>query len=554
MPNYRFKAIPPRAPLPKSGRETLVLQQDNWNDYGFQTQYQLYRIRPNDSGPRDETLIGSVKILKRGQVSADRWQITEDFDNLSPEFCSVGDSLDYYERLNKIDEKTRLEILAALNDVVSNSSLVDRFSSEDGWGTSLFRDQKDHGAAFRLQASSLLTGSYTSLPDEGLTFSFLIPGWEKPARFEFGDPKAPFDLLFEHRDPRLPERISVLVGANGSGKSTLLARLARVAFGTTTERQQERLATLGTMEPQGLGFPRIISIAFSPFDSFQLPGSDARNRKQLAKDISNGVGRFVFIGLRDIAAEYSMEAVDPAASSEQQYSWPDKNARTCLKPIEQLASEFISSLERILEKDRERQFWKACETLLRNSGLSEFDDYRGSQEEMLKAAKEIFLGLSTGHKIVLLMASGLIANIERNSLVLVDEPETHLHPPLLAALMHVLRSILRRHSAFAIVATHSPVVLQESLARHVLVIRREGEITTLSPVSTETFGESIGLITSEVFKLQAEATDYHKVLDRLIDDFKEIDAIESLFLDGMMSHQARGYVLSRIGSRARRAK
>ncbi len=87
--------------------------------------------------------------------------------------------------------------------------------------------------------------------------------------------------------------------------------------------------------------------------------------------------------------------------------------------------------------------------------------------------------------------------------------------------MHALRKILREHEAFAIVATHSPVVVQESLARHVSIVRREGDMNAIVPLTGETFGESIGLISAEVFDLQTDTTDFHNILDRLIQGCSE---------------------------------
>ncbi|MBW6100166.1 ATP-binding protein [Escherichia coli] len=55
--------------------------------------------------------------------------------------------------------------------------------------------------------------------------------------------------------------------------------------------------------------------------------------------------------------------------------------------------------------------------------------------------------------------------MKKRCLVLFDEPETHLHPPLLAVLMSALRIVLNEVDAFAIVATHSPVVVQETLSK-----------------------------------------------------------------------------------------
>ena len=93
---------------------------------------------------------------------------------------------------------------------------------------------------------------------------------------------------------RTREQSFSLVGRNGSGKGTLLSRLARIAFASTTERVTSPLSDFGTKLPVGVGFSRIVTIAFSPFDNFKLPGSDARIIAQVAKDMLRGVGRFAF--------------------------------------------------------------------------------------------------------------------------------------------------------------------------------------------------------------------------------------------------------------------
>ncbi|MEU7116165.1 AAA family ATPase [Streptomyces sp. NPDC046182] len=47
--------------------------------------------------------------------------------------------------------------------------------------------------------------------------------------------------------------------------------------------------------------------------------------------------------------------------------------------------------------------------------------------------KSIFLELSSGHAIVLLTVAKLVQVVAEQSIVLIDEPEAHLHPPLLAS-------------------------------------------------------------------------------------------------------------------------
>lgn len=403
-------------------------------------------------GKREETVIGPVKILRRGQTSSDGILIQNDFESLGEEFCSVGDSLDYYERLRALGDLGD-EILKRLRDVILSPELVENFKDELGWSTSLFRDQHDKGANFRYLADGIVQGHYSAAPTDQQPFSFEIPGWLNGLNI---DTRSEAPISFN--GPMLPERVNVLVGRNGSGKSTLLSRLARIAFASTTERVAQPLRSLGTMLPPGVGFPRIVIIAFSPFDNFKLPGSDARNKAQIAKDMQRGVGRFAFIGLRDFAAEAQVPISDlPASELGQTTSDNDRVNQTQLKSISELVEDFEKYRSKI-NADTNRQLvlrqalYKLKEGLVSEEWLD--SPATGTAEE----AAAWFRQRSTGHKIALLVIFGLVAQLENRSLVLVDEPETHLHPPLLSAMMHAFRDVLREFESSALVATHSPVV------------------------------------------------------------------------------------------------
>ena len=543
MQKILFKVVPPRTKNVSIVAPGFVLEQDNWNDYSFQTLYQLSFHAAILNGTIEETHIGAVKILRRGQTKLDGLLIVTDFESLDDRFCSVGTSLDYYERLRELGEIGQLA-MAALRDVIASPEFVDNFKNEQGWATSLFRDQIDHGERFRVLAGGLVSGHYAKAPVDQQSFTFKMSGWLSPVVIDTtSGEQSGFQLNC------LPERVNVLIGRNGSGKSTLLARLARVAYGSPSERAEAPLKHLGTLEPNGVGFPRVVTVAFSPFDSFKLPGSDDRNRVQISKDMQRGVGRFSFLGLRDFVAEFGQANQIPSPPKLGVVEVDDRVAQTRLKSIEQLNDEFAQYRQKISEKGRQSLLMEALSNLER--GLFG-DDWAtivlsGSDDN----ARAWFHRCSTGHKITLLVVFGLVANLEPHSLVLVDEPETHLHPPLLSAMMHALRRILKEFNASAVVVTHSLVVVQESMARHVHVVRREGELTVVVPVSTETFGESIGLITAQVFGMESNATDFHEVLDRVIARYKRIEDIELLFKDGVMSQQARAYVLSRLANSAK---
>lgn len=541
----KFHVLPPtRRVSPRSG-PGLYLVQDNWNDYGFSTLYHLYFF-----SAKGEKYIGEVKILRRGQTGADTVQVTSDFEVLDEDFVSIGQSLDYYQHLGEIGAQRRDLILDALRDAAKQPHLEESFRTEVGWEKSLFRDQRDSDVReFLTLARALVSGDYTSVPSEDFQFSFQPTGWITPLQFDFSKVRAPRKGWSEVSPP-LPGGIIAVIGRNGSGKSTLLARLARVAYGSLHKRETGVFADLGKIEPVGVGFPRIIAFSYSAFDSFALPGvaptreGEPDERLQVIRDARSGEGRFVFCGLRDIATE--LERLIETPTDELPVVGEDRVYETHLKSIDSLALEFARTLTLIRTRGREAMFRKCLSILVSDPSFSQWDDAEMLHALLVQSPEAAYLRWSTGHKVCIQIVANLCAYLTPRALVLIDEPEMHLHPPLLAVLMHAVRDVLRKQKAFCIVATHSPVVLQETLSRDVYLVRREGDLIGATRPSIETFAENVGMLTSEVFGLNTEVTDYHEVLDRLVRDMESLDGIDQLFRPHGLSRQGLAYVMSRV--------
>ena len=532
-----------------------ALQQDNWNDYGFNTLYHLY-VR---TGRRSDevTYVGGVRILKKGQTTTDHILIQKPFSTLSDEWVSVGASLDYYQRLNELPKQRRAHILNALNDAAAHPSAVDIFGQEEGWEVSLFRDNPNW-QEFLADASAILQGSFSSLAGVEASFTYKPAGLEKPISLDFKAPD-PDDYLGNYRrigpsrsKVLLPDRIYALIGRNGCGKSTILARLARVAFASPEQRATSELARLGLLEPRSLGFTRVITISYSAFDSFVVPGQDQKNIDQLAQDIESGEGRFVFCGLRDLVAEARADLdklrEDEASAENTRIADSDRKSSTRLKPVETLAREFHALIKRIHAEDRLEFFESALEPLLREPSLKEIEEPVLRLVKTSRFARTDFISWSTGHKIVLHVIASLVVHSRPRSLVLYDEPETHLHPPLMAALIHAIRLILTESKALCLMATHSPVLIQETLAKHVLVVRRTGDQIEINRPRLETFGENVGMLTYDIFGMTSSQSDFHEILDLLVGGYDSIDELESVFEPGL-SAQARAYVAAKIAER-----
>ena len=129
----------------------------------------------------------------------------------------------------------------------------------------------------------------------------------------------------------------------------------------------------------------------------------------------------------------------------------------------------------------------------------------------------LFKKLSSGHAILLLIITKLIELVEEKTVVLIDEPEGHLHPPLLATFIRCLSEILNSRNAVALITTHSPIVLQEVPRRAAWILQRSGREVAIAHPRIETFGENIGVLTNEVFGLEVTNSGCNKLLRDTID-------------------------------------
>jgi predicted ATPase len=499
--------------IPPGGRSAafphVVLQHDPWNDFGYRTTFQLTL---HCSRSR-KVAVGEVKILRKGQAKGDTRLAATEFAQLPPDYCSLGVSFKYYTTLLEEGRELFESVLESLRDAAWNSAIADEFAAEPGFEISLIRT----GGAQRVleDVPTLLKGrTFPTVPSElTLQFQNAVGGGNFTIDFDF------------NTVADLPGRINVLIGYNGAGKTQLLANLAAVA--NETERRQDPAFRRGKgqfLGSQRHAFGAVITVSYSAFDTFDLPGRTAQEQKKLQE--RGEVYGFVYCGLRKR---------NPSEDPEAPY---------LLKDFREITRDLNTALTEIQRSKRLQSLQEALSPLTREASFG-----RIGSDELLRAGwsnvRRVFESASAGHRVVLNILVQLTAHLQNHSLVLIDEPESHLHPPLLAAFMRGLRCLLNEYDSFCVIATHSPVVLQETPRRYVRVLRRLGGVTTVARLENETFGENLGSIIREVFHLDSSSTDFHSVLDELLRKKRHLQPIEALF-DGQLSSQGRAYLLSQM--------
>ena len=470
-----------------------VLAPDNWDDYTFKTLFHpvIYL------SASEQVDLRHVKILQLGQESGPT-PIQDSFVQLDASYCSLGLELAYYESLLTLREEVRREYLSGLRDAAADSSIRERFQNEPGFGTSLLRE----GAAERAlnDAPALLRGEHDS--DDRLSFTFST----QLGVNEFG-----MDFRFRQVDG-LPGRISTIIGYNGAGKTQLLGKLAMVARADLNARRDASLRSeSGHLEPNALRFGWVVAVSYSAFDTFELPPHSP-------SDTDRQFG-YTYCGLR---------------------RYGDAQDASGLKTPEEIADDLAQALTRIDTPKRRQTLQDALQPLREEPSFTQAEyelDLLGNADTW----RSEFARLSTGHKISVNIVVQLVGHLQQGSLVLIDEPESHLHPPLLAALIKGIGTALDANGSYAVIATHSPVVLQEIPGIYAHVLRRHGSHSSVEEPSIETFGENVGLLTRHVFNLDNSHSDYEGILLDLAQRHS-LEAIESMFEHGLSS-QARSVVM-----------
>jgi energy-coupling factor transporter ATP-binding protein EcfA2 len=491
----------------------VKLVHDNWDDYSYRTTF-VASIHILE----DETVeLGSLKILHRRQESGYTSMPDSPFEKLGREYCSLGHGIDYYEAVYKLGRKIRGAYLKGIGDVAWDDERLDDFEELEGFQVSLMRFSGSE--RFLEEATHLLKSDTRPVRQRRRGFSIKFK-----TRLARNVPmvRAEFSFL---KKGILPNRVNALIGYNGTGKTKLLSNMAVVAseYGYDTKEARYNRAAgrfLGTRPP----IKRVIVVSYSAFDDFVIPNEEEAER----------VG-YIYCGLRTRS---------PGSSNSE-----DEDEDTFgLKTPETIEREFLDAFRRIEAQDRGHSWSATISPLLEDGSFRRIGTSGLVGQTKSHSLRRFFRSLSSGHKIVLKILAELVGFMDGKepTLVLIDEPETHLHPPLLASMLRGIRECLDELNGFAIVATHSPVVLQELPSRYIHVLRRIGDGATISPPAIETFGESVGQITEQVFDLDDSATDWHATLRELASE-NTIGEVESLF-DNRLGFAARSYIASEKAS------
>ena len=290
---------------------------------------------------------------------------------------------------------------------------------------------------------------------------------------------------FREVEFRLPGHV-VLAGPNDTGKTTLLQAIASWALALRRWRELNDFNRRNGYRKVPITRQAFVAV---PLRSFDLLWTDRRYHGQIEIELHHDAGWAI-----------TMEFI--ADSTEQIYVRPGQASPGDLREID-LQAVFVPpmtgigtdepllywpKIEQLLglgrpgevlrnllaESNRDQAAWEALQTT-----IGKLFGYRllppdtsaahivAEYETAEQGAPLDIASAGSGFQQVLMLLAFL--NTRRNAVMLLDEPDAHLHMILQDAIYHELRSTAARHGSQLIVATHSEVVINTVEPRELVV-------------------------------------------------------------------------------------
>lgn len=281
---------------------------------------------------------------------------------------------------------------------------------------------------------------------------------------------------------------NVVIGPNGSGKSNLLLGLAKAIL---NKKEVSLINELGSSTP--LLSTQIISLAVFTYDSTlwdQFKGKNIEIYQQGVQD--NNWRQFSQIF-------YEISVLDEGRT----------DIRLFLEVVSGLIK--VDDLHLTLHSDRKfkgnnsrnRSDVNLSISEIANSSADEFDQIMSnldrSKPPIMRSLQNDY-ELSSGERSLVLFFIKLMQVAKKGSLILIDEPENHLHPRFITLMMQTLSRVLLATESRALLVTHSPFVVREFERSTVKVMKIVDGAPELFRPTMQTLGGDVSMIADHVFE------------------------------------------------------
>lgn len=294
------------------------------------------------------------------------------------------------------------------------------------------------------------------------------------------------DFHFSHTSSPLALPINVIIGANGVGKTRALQAVGKELL----DKQKIKAAT---KQPQkrGNGNPIIV------FTHEVLSWKSLQRR--IFKHVPLGITQADWAKLPAITQEISI--------------LPEGNFS--LATLNKTLGKVVNTSNLYVTRMGSNNTTYSLDELAHDPGKCAHIDLSMNFKFIDELGLEHYL--SSGQRALICFCFNLVLHCRPRSVLLVDEPENHLHPRFISLLMQTLHSVLVATESVAIVATHSPFVVREVDKSGVVILQADQQnLPSLFRPGMQTLGGDVSLISDYVFEDLNVRKGYQESIDQAL--------------------------------------
>ena len=494
--------------VPLDGQVIISPAETSWNDFGFKIRCEFKVCLSKNQRPMEGAmLIGfmapdnieeeeeSLFYEKRETLSEHLKKTNQEVvysEDLPPFFTLLPDMQSYRDLYDEFGRKGVELFLRSVNDLSqykeTNEKWVKKAVDTEVFKLGFMRNSEPFFAYHN--ANSIVIGEELKIDSaisNSLELKFQLDGFDEPHQLS---------LKYNHQSI-IPKRIFVLIGKNGVGKSESLKAFCRGAL-------QYKDKGLSLVDDDGKRplINRIIAIATPGETTNTFPQERKATQKlyyrrlTLTRKGTHNIGDCLVQLARseDEIGEYSRKEL-----------FLDVLKQAGLNPNKicvQLKSERLLNVSKFLYGSGEQDT------------LNRWATVEPNLDPKVKRG-DGFYPLSSGQLTFFKFALLSCLFIENGTFVLMDEPETHMHPNMIVDFIGLLDFLLEKTGSQALIATHSAYIVREVPNEQVAVLSiLDNRMVTDKP-RLPTFGATVDSISQFIFQEDTEIRLSEKLYERV---------------------------------------